>query len=355
MYARLELPPYAVSPPPSPGDSVFVSPSASPIILTIGPQQLKVAAAVLHKLHHGSSTQSRLGPVLCLSLLCNSRQLYERAQADPRGAFRVVLFRSTSPSHVFRGTWGNVIAFAASKFPAVASLLKEYQADLESTPFHVIEEAWGLANGFRDGFLRARQRDDLFMSARRLAGLRFPTLGDVRYFLFCVLHLGPGFAGDGWLYDSADNCVGEEWFAQNTSLRYGDDCYIAHIPARVVLAAVTPAPAFASPGSVFASPETTPARRRTRSTGTRGSPRLRPRTSTGAGATASSVGGSELAAPDEVESRQGDGATPRWSSASGSDAVPTALPAPVADGHTWVSIGVTAVAALIVGITLKLK
>jgi hypothetical protein len=62
VYARLELPPYPMSPPPSPGDAVFVSPSASPIILTMGPQQLKVATAVLHKLHHSECCSTVVPP-----------------------------------------------------------------------------------------------------------------------------------------------------------------------------------------------------------------------------------------------------------------------------------------------------
>jgi hypothetical protein len=76
----------------------------------------------------------------------------------------------------------------------------------------------------------------------------------------------------------------------------------------------------------------------------------------GGGGGAGAGSGWEHSTADEVESRAGDRATPRWSSATGSDAVPSMpVAAPVADGHAWVSLGVTAVAAIIVGLTLKMK
>ena len=133
----------------------------------------------------------------------------------------------------------------------VAAAVQRHVEGLKTTPFAAIEEVWGLENNFHDGFAAARQHDSLFMSVRKLAARPSPSLGDVRFFLYCVLHVGPGFTGDGWLYDGMGSCIGEEWFAQNVPLRYGDDCYVAHIPARVVLAATGVQPdASASGGSV---------------------------------------------------------------------------------------------------------
>jgi hypothetical protein len=204
-----------------------------------------------------SSRPSKLGPVLCLSLLCNSKQLRSSALVDPRSSFRLMLFRATSPSHVFRGTWDNLISFTASKYPSaclslcsrrpvprnsvclrththththahthththtttslsstlllpsfacagVSSALLHHLDGLRTTPFAAIEEVWGLENGFHDGFAAARQHDNLYMSVRKLAGRREPSLGDVRFFLYCVLHVGPGFTGMPASPDAAD-------------------------------------------------------------------------------------------------------------------------------------------------------
>jgi hypothetical protein len=121
---------------------------------------------------------------------------------------------------------------------ALATLLQQCLPRLQRTSYRDIEAEWRAASGGDDSFDAYRRRHP--MTPERLASLATPTLGDVRLFFLCTLRVGPSFAGDGWVYDAAQHRVGEEWLAQNADLCYGEDVYIAHIPARLLLPTASP-------------------------------------------------------------------------------------------------------------------
>jgi hypothetical protein len=154
-------------------------------------------------------------------------------------------------------------------------------------------------------------------------------------------------AGVGWLYDALGRCIGEEWFAQNVPLRYGDDCYVAHIPSRVVLAAT------GADSAHLAGPMTAPSQssrlletRPVKNDANTHSGRP-PRESAGI-VRITSYGSDPTERIEHRHSTQH-----REDVGVGSDGTAAGAAAKTSSASSWLPFGVTAVAALVVAVTLR--
>jgi hypothetical protein len=190
------------------------------------------------------SSRSALCDKLCTSLLCDVTRLRRAVGSEANVPLRLIVLTPRSPSHVFRATWDNVVAFAASLYPDIAGVLTANLPALKASSFHQLEAQWQRDHGLSLSFREAAQDSGSRASVASLRAIVSPTAADVRYFLYCVLRVGSTFVGDGWLYDSLGRVSGEEWLAQNAAVEVGTDCYIAHISSRLLLNAE---PVFQSP------------------------------------------------------------------------------------------------------------
>lgn len=124
---------------------------------------------------------------------------------------------------------------------------------MKFTSFDTLEATWQEQHDTTITFEAAARDPKLCMTPDRLHDLRSVSAGDVRLLLFCALHIGRWFVGDGFLYDSRGRQCGEEWLAQTVPLHLGPECLLAHVPSRILIAPARDRPHLHAPIFTFRS------------------------------------------------------------------------------------------------------